>query len=305
MDFPISIASQSNRSGRFRDVLANVSSAGHGEAEVRRKIVETGDVDVMIAIRSNFFYTRTVPCELWHFDKGKPEERRDRVMMLDARNIYRKVTRKILRFQPRTTRQPDRHRLALPASRRVSWRWCGIISPPFVKKPLPFPMSWHASRRPSRRCKISFGTHGAGEGAGPSPGAETAADRWIMELVEVRQAYEADRAALFGELADFATAMPPRCPKLMMPSTPLVMPSSRWPARSRGLVKQVDLLYKPAVRCGTLAQELASIKEAAEFRSSPASKRLKQLDEERKHAVEQPGRRLPPANRLAAGALQR
>ena len=45
---------------------------GTGEAEVRRKLVETGDVDVMIAIRSNFFYTRTVPCELWHFDKGKP-----------------------------------------------------------------------------------------------------------------------------------------------------------------------------------------------------------------------------------------
>jgi len=44
----------------------------HGEAEVRRKLVETGDVDVMIAIRSNFFYTRTVPCELWHFDRNKP-----------------------------------------------------------------------------------------------------------------------------------------------------------------------------------------------------------------------------------------
>ena len=51
---------------------SQASSAGHGEAEVRRKLVETGDVDVMIAIRSNFFYTRTVPCELWHFDKGKP-----------------------------------------------------------------------------------------------------------------------------------------------------------------------------------------------------------------------------------------
>src|SRR2546426_2713044 len=48
------------------------SSAGHGEAAVRRKIVETGDVDVVISIRSNFFYTRTVPCELWFFDKGKP-----------------------------------------------------------------------------------------------------------------------------------------------------------------------------------------------------------------------------------------
>ncbi len=87
--------------GRAGFVMSSqASSAGHGEAEVRRKIVETGDVDVMIAIRSNFFYMRTVPCELWHFDRGKPEERRDRVLMLDARNIYRKVTRKIYDFTP-------------------------------------------------------------------------------------------------------------------------------------------------------------------------------------------------------------
>jgi type I restriction enzyme M protein len=98
---------------------SQASSAGHGEADVRRKLVETGDVDVMISIRSNFFYTRTVPCELWHLDKGKPAERRDQVLMLDARNIYRKLTRKIYDFSPEQLRnvtavvwlyrgQPDR-----------------------------------------------------------------------------------------------------------------------------------------------------------------------------------------------------
>ena len=55
-------------------------------------------MDVMISIRSNFFYTRSVPCELWFFDKGKPKARRDLVLMIDARNIYRKVTRKIYDF---------------------------------------------------------------------------------------------------------------------------------------------------------------------------------------------------------------
>jgi type I restriction enzyme M protein len=79
---------------------SQASSAGHGEKEVRRKLVETGDVDVMVAIRSNFFYTRTVPCELWHFDRSKPAERKDQVLMLDARNVYRKVTRKIYDFSP-------------------------------------------------------------------------------------------------------------------------------------------------------------------------------------------------------------
>jgi type I restriction enzyme M protein len=87
--------------GRAGFVMSSqASSAGHGEAEVRRKLVQTGDVDVMIAIRSNFFYTRTVPCELWQFDKGKPEDRRDQVLMIDARNVYRKVTRKIYDFTP-------------------------------------------------------------------------------------------------------------------------------------------------------------------------------------------------------------
>ena len=76
------------------------SSAGHGEAEVRRKLVETGDVDVMVAIRPNFFYTRTVPCELWFYDRGKPAERRGTVLMLDARQVFRKVTRKIYDFSP-------------------------------------------------------------------------------------------------------------------------------------------------------------------------------------------------------------
>ena len=87
--------------GRAGFVMSSqASSAGHGEKEVRQKIVETGDVDVMISIRSNFFYTRTVPCELWHFDRAKLPERRDKVLMLDARNVYRKVTRKIYDFSP-------------------------------------------------------------------------------------------------------------------------------------------------------------------------------------------------------------
>jgi len=79
---------------------SQASSAGRDEAKVRRKLVETGDVDVMVAIRSNFFYTRTVPCELWFLNRAKPQAHRDKVLMIDARNIYRKVTRKIFDFSP-------------------------------------------------------------------------------------------------------------------------------------------------------------------------------------------------------------
>jgi len=70
------------------------------EAKVRRKLVESDDVDLMIAIRSNFFYTRTVPCEPWFLNRANPEEQRDKVLMIDARNVYRKVTRKIYDFSP-------------------------------------------------------------------------------------------------------------------------------------------------------------------------------------------------------------
>ena len=90
-----------NATGRAGFVMSSqASSAGGGEAAVRRKLVETGDVDVMIAIRSNFFYTRTVPCELWFLNRAKPEQHRNKVLMLDARDVYRKVTRKIYDFSP-------------------------------------------------------------------------------------------------------------------------------------------------------------------------------------------------------------
>ena len=92
-----------NENGRAGVVMSSqASSAGLDQAEVRQKLVETGAVDVMIDIRGNFFYTRTVPCQLWYFDRAKErdEARRDHVLMLDARNIYRKVTRAIFDFSP-------------------------------------------------------------------------------------------------------------------------------------------------------------------------------------------------------------
>ena len=77
---------------------SQASSAGRDEARVRQALVKTGAVDIMVAIRSNFFYTRTVPCELWFLDRAKPEAHKNKVLMIDARNVYRKVTRKIYDF---------------------------------------------------------------------------------------------------------------------------------------------------------------------------------------------------------------
>lgn len=91
------------QTGRAGFVMASsASDAGHSEKEIRKQLVKTGAVDVMIAIGNNFFYTRSLPCTLWFFDRAKEldEVRNDKVLMLDARKIYRKVTSKINDFSP-------------------------------------------------------------------------------------------------------------------------------------------------------------------------------------------------------------
>ena len=61
--------------------------------DIREKLVQTGHVDVMVSVGNNFFYTKSLPCSLWFFDKGKREELRDKVLFIDARNYYTVVDR--------------------------------------------------------------------------------------------------------------------------------------------------------------------------------------------------------------------
>lgn len=90
-----------NSTGRAGFVMSSqASSAGRDEAKVREALVKTGHVDAMMDIRGNFFYTRSVPCQLWFLNKAKPERHKDKVLMIAARNVYRKVTRKIFDFSP-------------------------------------------------------------------------------------------------------------------------------------------------------------------------------------------------------------
>lgn len=89
--------------GRAGFVMASsASDAGHSEKEIRQRLVNTGAVDVMMAVGNNFFYTRSLPCTLWFFDRTKERDskKKNLVLMLDARKIYRKVTSKINDFSP-------------------------------------------------------------------------------------------------------------------------------------------------------------------------------------------------------------
>lgn len=63
------------------------------DKDIREKLVKTGHVDAMVSVGNNFFYTKSLPCSLWFFDKGKSEEIKEKVLFIDARNYYTVVDR--------------------------------------------------------------------------------------------------------------------------------------------------------------------------------------------------------------------
>lgn len=78
-----------NENGRAGFVMASTATDSQGkDKDIREKLVHTGHVDVMISVGNNFFYTKSLPCTLWFFDKGKAEALRDKVLFIDARNYY-------------------------------------------------------------------------------------------------------------------------------------------------------------------------------------------------------------------------
>jgi len=84
-----------NDTGRAGFVMANSASDARGsELDIRQQLIETRAVDVMVAVGSNFFYTVTLPCTLWFFDRGKRKTARaDKVLFIDARHLYRQIDR--------------------------------------------------------------------------------------------------------------------------------------------------------------------------------------------------------------------
>lgn len=83
-----------NERGRAGFVMASSATDSQSkDKDIREKLVQTGHVDVMVSVGNNFFYTKSLPCTLWFFDKGKREELLDKVLFIDARNYYTVVDR--------------------------------------------------------------------------------------------------------------------------------------------------------------------------------------------------------------------
>ncbi len=95
-------ASALNAQGRAGFVMANSASDARGsELEIRRQLIEAGTVDVMVAVGSNFFYTGTLPCTLWFFEKGKSATpRASTVLFIDARHTFTPVSRALREWTP-------------------------------------------------------------------------------------------------------------------------------------------------------------------------------------------------------------
>ena len=357
---------------------SQASSAGHGEKEVRRKIVKTGDVDVMISIRSNFFYTRTVPCELWFFDRAKgslpspPSRERARVrgpetvLMLDARTIYRKVTRKIYDFSPEQMQnlaaivwlyRGQRERFlglvkdylgrvceesaAIPGALTtfettladLRGRFDALTKAAAKHAELDLTTSGNSNiassssfrarcaapqtRNPGSAKNIALDSRFLGND--PIKEREITPDRTnnqaladaMAELREAATLYEADARKLLASLHTFGQ----KYTKALSDKN-----DSQQTARKafdpiaeaiRGLVKQVDLLYKLAARVADLGAEISLAPgnggegwgEGVAYDRRATGRLVKQLDEERKAAVEQlkHARLLPPPGGVAAG----
>ena len=90
-----------NERGRAGFVMAASATDSSGrDREIRRQLVQTGAVDVMLSVGTNFFYTKSLPCTLWFFDKGKKLELRDKVLFIDSRNYYTAVDRTLNEWSP-------------------------------------------------------------------------------------------------------------------------------------------------------------------------------------------------------------
>lgn len=290
-----------NERGRAGFVMSSqASSAGRDEATVRRKLVETGHVDVMIAVRSNFFYTRTVPCELWFFDKDKPVHLRDKVLMLDARNIYRKVTRKIYDFSPEQLQnlsaiiwlyrgKTDKFLGLVQNYLDAVGQECALLPDKLIR----FETTLNALREKFATFGITTESSAQDNGAPLSNFAQA-----LAELQEAENLYESDRTLLVQNIADYRKKFCATLPTTNKDQHTARQTFDPTTERMKGLIKQIDLLYKLTARLIDAATELPSSPPSPGGRELEGggmngydrrrvAQLLKQLDETRKDATEQ------------------
>ena len=277
--------------GRAGFVMSShASSAGGGEAKVRQKLVETGDVAIMISIRSNFFYTRTVPCELWFFNRDKPKRHRDKVLMLDAKEVYRKVTRKINDFSPEQKQnllsivwlyRGETDRFLQLVSRyleqvfengQACFEWKGEDGT--VVHPIPeFVDSMSSLRKqldPFLKTQPKDGPH-----------AEV-----LAELEKEQKLFEEDVERFEADATRSATQWE-KTPDTSKGLNKLAEQFEPFAESSRDLLKQADLLYKLATRLIGICEKEYDTKSSDAWVNRDITRARKDADKSRQQAVDQ------------------
>ena len=280
-----------NAKGRAGFVMSSqASSAGHGEKDVRRKLVETGDVDVMVSIRSNFFYTRTVPCELWHFDRAKPTERRDKVLMLDARNVFRKVNRKICDFSPE---QMQNLAAIVWLYRGQQQRFLALVQSYLARicdesRAVPDALAPFEATLADLRARFDALTAAAKSHAGLGEEKKKALVDAVVEFAEASAQCAMNNKALTDRSATFDKQFAKSLPDANDAQHAARKAFEPVAEAIRRLVKQVDLVYKLSARVAELGTALATDENIASVYDRRDTGRLvKRFGAERKVAAEQ------------------
>ncbi|GMQ83570.1 MAG: type I restriction-modification system subunit M [Gammaproteobacteria bacterium] len=277
--------------GRAGFVMSSqASSAGTGEAKVRQKLVETGDVDAMIAIRSNFFYTRAVPCELWFLNRNKPKAHKNKVLMIDARNVYRKVTRKIYDFSP----EQEQNLLAIVwLYRGETDRYLGLVSDYLgeVADEAQACMYWEDDEGQTHKPLPDYveGLKELRRTLGPflNNQPKTGPHRDLMiELDKEFELFDQDIKRFYKNV-DKAESQWEKTPDTNAELVKLTQQLEPLATASRDLIRQTDLIYKLATRLIDTCENECSAKESEAWVSRDITHAHKAADEVRGFAVEQ------------------
>jgi type I restriction enzyme M protein len=244
----------------------------------------------MISIRSNFFYTRTVPCELWFFDRAKPAEHRDKVLMLDARNVYRKVTRKIYDFSPEQMKNLS---AIVWLYRGQQARFLALVRAYLGQvctesEAIPPTLATFETTHADLRQRFAPLAKAVEKHTELDTGKKRALADATAELRAAAKPYEADRTKLLAALGRFAKQYAKAQPDKNDKQHAARQAFEPIAEAIRSLIKQADLVYKLAARVAELGGEVAGDDTvAAAYDRRAAGRLLKQLDEQRRAVVEQ------------------
>jgi type I restriction enzyme M protein len=282
-----------NESGRAGVVMSSqATSADRDEAKVRQKMVESGAVDMVMDIRTKFFYTRGVPCQLWFLDRAKEYDlgRADQVLMLDARNVYRKVTRKIYDFSP----EQQQNLLAIVwLYRGETERFLELVSRYLghVVEEGQACFEWESEEGETLRPLPEYAQSltALREQLTPflSTQPKTGPHAELLSELEKHQKLFVDDVERFGADVSKAASQWEKAPNTNAGLNKLTEQFAPLAESSRNLVKQTDLLYKLTTCLIDTCEKECCAKASDAWVGKDVTRTRKAADEARQQAVEQ------------------